>query len=89
MHMAKVVLKLLNGDYADEGGMIADLRLMVDNCRRYVHMHIRSRFLRFCRHDPPRPPPPPHPTPSYRYHTRAFFLPAISRSVGTLSLWHN
>ena len=36
MHMAKVVVKLLNGDYADEGGMIADIRLMVDNCRRYV-----------------------------------------------------
>lgn len=35
MHMAKVVVKLLNGDYADEGGMIADLRLMVENCRRY------------------------------------------------------
>lgn len=36
MHMAKVVVKLLNGDYADEGGMIADLRLMVQNCRRYA-----------------------------------------------------
>lgn len=36
MHMAKVVLKLLNGDYCNEGGMIADLRLMVENCRRYV-----------------------------------------------------
>lgn len=36
MHMAKVVVKLLNGDYRDEGGMIADLGLMVENCRRYV-----------------------------------------------------
>lgn len=36
MHMAKVVVKLLNGDYADEGGVIADLRLMVENCRRYA-----------------------------------------------------
>lgn len=35
MHMAKVVVKLLNGDYADEGGMIADLGLMAENCRRY------------------------------------------------------
>lgn len=36
MHMAKVVVNLLSGDYADEEGMIADLRLMVENCRRYV-----------------------------------------------------
>lgn len=34
MHMAKVVVKLLSGDYPDEGGMVKDLRLMVDNCRR-------------------------------------------------------
>ena len=34
MDMAKVVIKLLTGRYKDEGGMVADLRLMIDNCRR-------------------------------------------------------
>ena len=36
MDMATVVVKLLDGDYKDEGGMVADLRLMVENCRRCV-----------------------------------------------------
>lgn len=34
--MATVIIKLLNGEYKDEGGMVADLRLMVENCRRCV-----------------------------------------------------
>lgn len=36
MDMATVVVKLLDGNYKDEGGMVADLRLMVENCRRCV-----------------------------------------------------
>lgn len=52
MHMAKVVVKLLNGDYADEGGVIADLRLMVENCRRCVCMflHVCPSSARACMH---------------------------------------
>ena len=38
MDMATVVVKLLDGDYKDEGRMVADLRLMVENCRRCVHV---------------------------------------------------
>ena len=34
MDMAKVVIKLLTGRFKDEGGMVADLQLMIDNCRR-------------------------------------------------------
>lgn len=34
MDMATVVYKLLGGDYEDAGGMVADLRLMVENCKR-------------------------------------------------------
>lgn len=55
MHMAKVVVKLLNGDYANEGGMVADLLLMVENCRRCVRLLLglptlgsRSPFAYLC-----------------------------------------
>lgn len=34
--MATVTIKLLNGDYKEEGAMVVDLRLMVENCKRCV-----------------------------------------------------
>ena len=36
MDMSTVVIKLLTGEYGNEGGMVADLRLMLANCRRCV-----------------------------------------------------
>ena len=42
MDMATVVIKLLTGEYENEGNMVADLRLMLDNCRRWVTSHSLS-----------------------------------------------
>lgn len=34
MDMATVVLKVVTGIYRDEGEMVADLRLVPENCKR-------------------------------------------------------